>query len=201
MNDDNDEYQPCYPTRTRTAARLWLGNRPGTIFGDLPDEIGKAICYLTVHADRKHTTADIKARLAEQAAQFGAHCHSSGGDGKELLYDVVWTTSPSENGDFRDVYLICETEIKRSKQAIFEDFRKLLIGKAPMKVMVFALGNPEHHLTVHTGRHFREEMRDMIFRYRNTEVGEVYILIELGPAAEYEIIRVSEQDLEDNDLW
>ncbi len=202
MSDDDDEYQPYY--RTRTAAfRFWLGNVPGTKIFDpgLPDKIGSSICCLPVHGSAKLTTAGIKARLAEQATECGAHCHASGERGKkELLYDVVWTSSPEENGDFQDVYLICETEIARSKQAILQDFRKLLIGKAPMKVMVFALADPEHHLTVHNGDDLREEMRNMIFRYRNTEVGEVYILIELGPAEHYEVIRVTDQNLEDNDL-
>jgi hypothetical protein len=181
MAEDADDYDlPRY--KTRTSSRLWLELSPGIKY-----EIGGALRFCTPN------NAAVKSRLALIADQHGLFCHLTGEAGrKELLYDVVWT---DKKDDFLEVYLICEIEIGRSKKLIIEDFRKLLLGKSPIKVMVFALGDPSHHKTTIIGDDLRDEMKELINGFHLTEPGEIYILVELGPSPQFETHCVTHEDI------
>ena len=57
-------------------------------------------------------------------------------DNKEWLYDLIWFRNDSNN-QLREVALVLESEWSRDPWHIQEDFEKLLVAKAPIKVMVF----------------------------------------------------------------
>jgi len=55
---------------------------------------------------------------------------------RQWLYDLIWFRN-DPNGQIREVALVLESEWSRDACHIHEDFQKLLIAKAPIKVMVF----------------------------------------------------------------
>ena len=57
-------------------------------------------------------------------------------DNKEWLYDLIWFRNDS-NFQLREVALVLESEWSKDPWHIQEDFEKLLVAKAPIKVMVF----------------------------------------------------------------
>src|SRR5690606_23789575 len=60
----------------------------------------------------------------------------------EWLYDLVWYRN-NEAGLLHQIGLIMESEWSRAMEEIRYDFEKLLVAKAPIKVMVFQCGGPD----------------------------------------------------------
>src|SRR5436190_1674783 len=88
--------------------------------------------------DREWTTA-IKRSLISLghskgysvcAAGFPEECE------REWLYDLVWYRNEPKD-HLREIGLIVESEWSRYPQYIRFDFEKLLMGKSPLKLMVF----------------------------------------------------------------
>jgi len=55
---------------------------------------------------------------------------------REWLYDQTWYFSPS--GQLQEIGLLMECEWSSNLTEIQYDFEKLLVGRAPIKVMIFA---------------------------------------------------------------
>ncbi|MCX6979508.1 MAG: hypothetical protein NTV08_01975 [Verrucomicrobia bacterium] len=55
---------------------------------------------------------------------------------KEWLYDLIWFRNDSNN-QLREVAMVLESEWSNNEWHIQEDFEKLLVAKAPIKVMAF----------------------------------------------------------------
>jgi hypothetical protein len=96
-------------------------------------------------------------------------------DTHEFLLDVVaWDRSEGEG-----VYLAAESEWGQTKQEILEDFWKLLVVKAPIKLMVFALNRKP---TVHTLGAVWDGIKDCLMKYRHHQQGEHYLFIDFSPS-------------------
>jgi hypothetical protein len=171
--EENDEYDSSPRFRSRTTFRL-----PN--IHDLAERAGRAV-DVVLRSSSRETTNLAKQGLRDLANSCRLECHCSEEQGrKEWLYDVVFLYPLDENGHFRDILLIGEIELARDERAIFDDFRKLLIGRAPIKLFAFRTGDPEHHRTRIYGDDLRARMKQMVNGFRNSEEGEIYVLVDLG---------------------
>lgn len=73
-------------------------------------------------------------RLGHEHKYLVSPCPNDGN--KEWLYDLVWFRNDSNN-QLREVALVLESEWSKDEWHIQEDFEKLLVAKAQIKVMVF----------------------------------------------------------------
>lgn len=107
------------------------------------------------------------------------------GNRPELVYDYVWTRyqilAHQNAFALRDVFLIAEFEDHIvERQELFWEFNKLLIGKAPVKLFAFKLGNPRHGRTLTRWAEILCLFQNAITSYANSKVGETYIFINRG---------------------
>jgi hypothetical protein len=121
--------------------------------------IKQALCDVAKRPDAKNPDVEFDCRYSKSRGR------------RELLYDLVWTHKHADQDTFSDVILLCEIELSRSSREITKDFEKLLLGKSPLKLLVYNLPDP--------GRGFLQGMLERIYRFRNTEVGEIYIFVNL----------------------
>ncbi len=88
----------------------------------------------------------------------------------EWLYDLVWLKH--RDGFVVDVPLILESEWSHHYSDITYDFRKLLVGRAQHRIMVFQQGP---HLVEGVFRRLAEEVRT----FSLTQAGDRYLLLGL----------------------
>lgn len=62
-------------------------------------------------------------------------------DWGEWLFDLCW--SKVENGIFKGLKLICECEWNMDNDDLLDDFYKLIVGKADIKLMIVQYNQPE----------------------------------------------------------
>jgi hypothetical protein len=86
------------------------------------------------------------------------------------LFDVVWKL-PNDSG----LAMICESEWSQNSSGVVYDFRKLLVGKAPLKLLIYDGGNCERD-----GQGVRDEIKKVMEAYRFHVQNEVYLLVSLG---------------------
>ncbi len=95
-------------------------------------------------------------------------------DNHEFLLDVVvWDRSSGEG-----VTLAVECEWTQNISAIEEDFWKLLVVKAPIKLMIFACNNNPTRFTQDA---VREKLSKCLLLYRDHAEGERYIFMDYAP--------------------
>ena len=99
----------------------------GSIPNDLPPGAGSDTAW----------TAFLKSKIREIGKKHGYLVSPCPDDGnKEWLYDLIWFRNDSAN-QLSEVALVLESEWSSDSWHIQEDFEKLLVAKAPIKVMVF----------------------------------------------------------------
>jgi hypothetical protein len=88
-------------------------------------------------------TTQLKEDIGALGEAHGWHVCTSGFSGRfgcEWLYDLVWYREDAA-GRMSEVHLVLESEWQEDHAAIKHDFEKLLLAKAPLKVMVFETNN------------------------------------------------------------
>ena len=95
---------------------------------------------------------------------------------EEWLYDLIWYKNTDNHTHLKEIILVLESEWDSTPEAIRRDFEKLLVAKAPIKVMIF-----EKHW-IGTLDFLKTGIE--IFEQKNNE--EVYILAEFiaGPPSD-----------------
>lgn len=132
---------------------------------------------LNIKADAptREWTAAVKTRLCETGGMFGYWVGARADevaenkrDGGEWLYDVVWL---DYEGDFLiSVPLVAECEWNPHIDWIEEDFQKLLLARADVRVMVFTGNEPEN------SREIATNLIGQIGRFRETLDGDTWLL-------------------------
>lgn len=109
---------------------------------DLINEITAAIMSIPEELPHKaggnrKWTAFLKSKIREVGKKHGYLVSPCPDDGnKEWLYDLIWFRNDSDN-QLSEVALVLESEWSSDSWHIQEDFEKLLVAKASIKVMVF----------------------------------------------------------------
>lgn len=112
---------------------------------DLASQVRSELDALCVHPEEKKWgncgwTLQIKTAIARLAGKANNLAYASGADavqGGEWLYDLIWLDySPVERKLSRTI-LVLECEWERKQSAIEDDFLKLLVARADLRVMVF----------------------------------------------------------------
>ena len=104
---------------------------------------------------------------------------------REFLLDVVWW-----DNDAASFACECEWQFARfsnSEQyaiAVGEDFEKLLVFKAPLKLMIFASSDSEIQQNI------LEEIKRYYSGYQHHVDGEVYLILDFAPTPKVWIARV-----------
>jgi len=101
---------------------------------------------------------------------------------KEFLLDLVWWDDDGIDG----ALLACECEWQYARfsngeaypQAVGEDFGKLLVFKAPLKLMIFATPQDSPEIGACVIREIERYLR----KYRHHVEGEVYLILDFAPA-------------------
>jgi hypothetical protein len=109
---------------------------------------------------------------------------------REFLLDVVWW----DEGKFEGASLACECEWHRSPEAIREDFGKLLVIKAPLKLMIFASSNGRQSDLV------RSKLEEYLKSYKHHVQGETYLVLDLVPEPRAWIARIERNGIANPDL-
>lgn len=129
----------------------------------------------------KKWTGKIKTALCTVGQGIGHYICASGVDLKtgcgEWLYDVCWLDYV-DVGDgekrLRSMPMAAECEWGQSIGAIEDDFSKLLVARASLRVMVcdsgWSAGNA-------AGRATAERLQQWVGAYNGNQVGDVYLLI------------------------
>ena len=118
-------------------------NPTATIKPDLIKDIIATIKSIPEHHSRGAAgdtkwTSFLKSELRKVGKKHGylvSPCPDD--DNKEWLYDLIWFRNDPINHQLCEVALVLESEWSRDAWHIQEDFEKLLVAKAPIKVMVF----------------------------------------------------------------
>lgn len=96
-------------------------------------------------------------------------------DKHEFMLDVVvWDRSDREG-----VALAVESEWSQNVKEVAEDFWKLLVVKAPVKLMIFACTNRPRKFSQEA---VWSELSDCINRYRDHMKDELYVFMDYAPA-------------------
>ncbi len=117
-------------------------NPTATIKADLEREIINSIKSMPQTLERgmggdTEWTALLKSEMTKIAHRHEyLVCPKLDESNTEWLYDLVWFRNDS-NRFLREVALVLESEWARDADEIHYDFEKLLLAKAPIKVMVF----------------------------------------------------------------
>lgn len=158
-----------------------------------PHEITNALQILLRSSTRKEETEDIKGVFRQLAIDRGLTCHTSGEAGrKELLFDVIWTHNENIWGHFSDIPLVCEIELTPTLPALTQDFRKLLLANAPLRVFVMCLGNPGHGRTRLRFERVIYEFNKMVGGCRRVMDDDRFLVIDFGRESQSAIITKSE---------
>jgi hypothetical protein len=106
------------------------------ILNGLADEIYKD----ELESKKKNWTNLIKKKFLEYGLSLGYEVRVSKtqGNKSEWLFDMVWFASI--DGYIDHVYLVLESEFEPRIYNIVEDFNKLLVARADIRVMIFARG-------------------------------------------------------------
>lgn len=102
-------------------------------------------------------TKEVKLGLGELGAKYGFNSYSTE-HVAEWLYDYVWYTQ-DEHGHISSVEMCLESEVSgRSQAHLKDDFEKLKVANAPLKVFIcHAEGNFSHPENVNNVITFLEE--------------------------------------------
>lgn len=118
--------QATHPTPAEIASAITQS------FATLPNRLGRG------RTNREWTT-QVKEDIGSLGVTHGWAVCTSGFAGRfdcEWLYDLMWYRNDAD-GCLAEVYLVLESEWQEDHPAIKYDFEKLLLAKAPLKVMVF----------------------------------------------------------------
>lgn len=115
----------------------------------------------------KPWTAKIKATLNDLGKHYNFHTCASGCDslnGSEWLCDFVWLKTDQER-QVVDVPLVVESEWG-DMRAVMDDFQKILIINARLKMMILQPNDIDSALTI---------MKNAIHAFRHTRPGDHYL--------------------------
>jgi len=104
------------------------------ILNGLADEIYKD----RLEGKKKNWTNLIKEKFEEYGLSLGYEVRLSKRQGKksEWLFDMLWFAS--NDGYIDHVYLVLESEFEPRIYNIIEDFNKLLVARADIRIMIFS---------------------------------------------------------------
>ena len=127
-----------------------------------------------IGSNRSNTvwTSVIKKVVAEQGVSLKHSVCTSGFGGEydpEWLYDLVWYREDAEK-HLSGVYLVLECEWQTDYNAMKYDFEKLLLAKAPVKIMVF------QHWNAKKAEIFGR-LKESIVRFASAMPDETYVLM------------------------
>lgn len=114
----------------------------------------------------KEWTRRVKDALVPLGRARGCKCYASecSADGGEWLYDLTWLKMGGENDKHvRDVDLILESEWNMKDQSVMDDFPKLVLGRAKLRVFIF---------TRKTTAQFEEVMRWVLDEINGSAVAQ-----------------------------
>ena len=120
-------------------------------------------------AGDKKWTYEIKRQLNVSMPRDCEACATGYGyRGKEFMYDFAWVKQGQDQdiGSVLDLLMVMECEWGKH-YGIF-DFRKLLVARADLRVMIFP-GNDEWHTK------FIEQMKREIEGFKKTQAGDRYL--------------------------
>jgi hypothetical protein len=92
----------------------------------------------------------------------------------EWLFDTVWKRKTG------DLALVAESEWAQATKEILYDFRKVLIAKAPIKLLVYDGGDEEC-----CSQSIRNAIEECMEAYSAHVPGESYLLVSFGPTSQY----------------
>tara|TARA_R110002110_G_scaffold85816_4_gene223699 strand:- start:32918 stop:33385 length:468 start_codon:yes stop_codon:yes gene_type:complete len=122
----------------------------------------------------KEWTAVIKSELCRVGGgnPFGYRVAASGVTKKdygEWLYDVVWLDyAEGDTRQLLSVPFVAESEWGNDGD-INDDFEKLLVARADVRLMIFGEANPDNDATV-------ERLKSYVNGFSGTQKGDVYLL-------------------------
>ncbi|PYP91221.1 MAG: hypothetical protein DMG65_08610 [Candidatus Angelobacter sp. Gp1-AA117] len=158
------------------------------IFGDalisieeLCEELRRRIPELAVDDSNRAYTMAVKEALAEvaEALDLRMFCTDSDRKTKEFLLDfVLWSDKPGEQKSV----LAVESEwgkpgdknVKNRADQVVEDFEKLLVFKAPLKLMLFQADDEGMRRAIHNG------LREYLTTFAQHVKGEQYLFMEFS---------------------
>ena len=129
-------------------------------------------------------------RVGQENFGFGVGCHGVPmATYGEWLWDITWC---SENGQGRmtDLPLVAECEWKLRSAAIVEDFQKLLVARAGVRLMIHEHWTDREKIPDPPA--MANHLSEHIQAYQRTQAGDVYLLVTLDgtePGAEYHRMR------------
>jgi hypothetical protein len=91
-----------------------------------------------------------------------------------FLLDVVWW----KNTELMDIALAVESELGKNKE-VWHDFGKLMVVKAPQKLMIYETSHHEKESTI-----MRDSIRGYMRKFTHHIYGEQYVLLEFAVAEE-----------------
>jgi hypothetical protein len=140
------------------------------ILNSLADEIYKD----KLENKKKNWTNLIKKKFSEYGSSLGYEVMVSKTERNksEWLFDMVWFAS--KNGHIDHVYLVLESEFEPRIYNIIEDFNKLLVARAEVRVMIFA-----RRKTYQVEETFRD-IEERIKSFSQTMRGDTYFLYGLS---------------------
>ena len=116
----------------------------------------------------KKWTFQIKTQIARIGKEQKYSVYASQADnvdGGEWLYDLVWLDY--KNDELINAYLLLESECWPKE--INDDFEKLLLGKAELKVMIF------YAKDIKTFKEQVDKMKEKIKNFKHSISGEKYL--------------------------
>jgi len=130
-------------------------------------DITTALCRI----GREHFCMGVGARNDKGVA--GTHL-----DYGEWLYDITWCEEDDE-GRMVDMPLVAECEFSRKKvTGIVEDFQKLLVARAGVRLMVHEHWTDREEIT--DAACMANHLAGFIQHYRHTQPEDLYLLAALG---------------------
>jgi hypothetical protein len=139
-------------------------------------------------------TEAVKSTLKEIARKYhptSVRCYYTKAEPsmREFLLDVVWW----DEGKTEGASLACECEWNKL-EAIREDFGKLLVIKAPLKLMIFAStkGCPPDQV--------RFKLEEYLKSYKHHIKGETYLVLDLIQKPKAWIARIEQDGVANPDL-
>ncbi|MDI6854942.1 MAG: hypothetical protein QME75_15220 [Deltaproteobacteria bacterium] len=117
-------------------------------------------------------TKTIKNKLCKLGKDFGFSICGHKNEWPGWLFDVTWL---KYSGDYLvEVPLILECEWNPDDDEIYDDFYKLVIGKATHRVMIFEKRGEEEIKRV------MDTFEKMVRKYKFTEIGDRYLFAGLN---------------------
>lgn len=137
--------------------------------------------YSQPQLDTDGWTREVSQNLLDLGQSFGFKVCVSRlrADNPEWLYDMVWYTVRGEGMDERldDVPMVMECEWHSAPVKIAEDFEKLLVANAPLKVMVcYPKASAREYVLAY--------FRDSIEHYKQKRTGDKYLIALLRDESE-----------------